>query len=61
MGLVIIFAIVALFCLAGTFRSLKQKAMLAVFFAGASTLVFGWFAVMTFVGILGGHGVPAGH
>ncbi|EKN63979.1 DUF2759 domain-containing protein [Schinkia azotoformans] len=61
MGLVIIFALVALLCLAGTFRSLKQKAMLAVFFAGASTLVFGWFAVMTFIGILGGHGVPTAH
>ncbi|WP_458412499.1 DUF2759 domain-containing protein [Schinkia sp. CFF1] len=58
MGLVIIFALVTLLCLAGTFRALKEKSFLAVFFAGASVLTFGWFTVMTFIGILGGHGVP---
>ncbi|HHY73023.1 MAG TPA: DUF2759 domain-containing protein [Bacillus bacterium] len=61
MGLVIIFALVTVFSLAGTFRSLKQKSMLAVLFAGGSTLVFGWFTIVTFIAILNGHGVPVAH
>lgn len=61
MGIVIIFTLVTLLCVAGTLRSLKSKNMLATIFAGASVLVFGWFTVMTFIGILGGHGVPGAH
>ncbi|WP_017755775.1 DUF2759 domain-containing protein [Calidifontibacillus oryziterrae] len=61
MGLVIIFTLVTLLCAYGTLRSLKAKNMLGIFFAGASVLVFGWFTVMTFIGILGGHGVPGAH
>lgn len=49
MGLVIIFALVALLGLAATLRAFKDKNILAILFAGGSTVVFGWFAIMTVV------------
>ncbi|WP_102345598.1 DUF2759 domain-containing protein [Bacillus sp. Marseille-P3661] len=61
MGVIITFALVTLLCIAGTLRSLKNKNFLATAMSAASVLVFGWFTVMTIIGVLGGHGIPAGH
>ncbi|WLR49776.1 DUF2759 domain-containing protein [Bacillus tianshenii] len=61
MGLVIIFTLVTLLAAVGTLRSLSRKNGLAILFAGGTTLVFGWFTVMTFIAILNGHGVPTAH
>lgn len=61
MGLVIIFTLVTIVAAIGTLRSLVRKNMLAVFFAGGTTAVFGWFVVMTFIAMLNGHGVPTAH
>lgn len=47
MGLMIIFALVALFAAYGTFSALKNKNVLGIIFGGGSFLVFGWFTVMT--------------
>ncbi|OEH92892.1 DUF2759 domain-containing protein [Bacillus solimangrovi] len=58
MGLVIIFTLVTIVAAIGTLRSLARKNALAILFASGTTLVFGWFSVMTFIAILGGHGVP---
>jgi Protein of unknown function (DUF2759) len=49
MGLVIIFALVALLAVYGVFTSLKNKNFLGVFFAVATVAVFGWFAIMTLI------------
>lgn len=58
MGLVIIFALVTIFCAISTVRSLANKNVLAIGFAGISTLVFGWFTVMTIIAMTHGGGVP---
>lgn len=47
MGLVIIFAIVALLAAYGAFTALKNKNLLGVLFAVGTLAVFGWFAIMT--------------
>jgi hypothetical protein len=61
MGTVIIFVFVTIFCAWGTLRSLKEKNMLAIGFAGTSLLVFGWFTIMTIIGITNGGGIPGSH
>jgi len=47
MGLVIIFALVAILAAYGGLKALKDKNLLAAFWGVASFLVFGWFTVMT--------------
>ena len=49
MVLAIIFLLVASVCIFGTLRSIKNRNFLAVFFAGATTLLFGWFSIMTLI------------
>jgi hypothetical protein len=49
MGVVIIFALVALLAAYGAFTALKNKNFLGAFFAVATLAVFGWFAVMTVI------------
>jgi hypothetical protein len=56
MGLVIIFAIIAIVAAIGAFRSLKNKYFLAAFWGIASFLIFGWFSIMTVIH----QGFPAG-
>jgi len=57
MGLIIIFALVTLLSLVGTIRSLRDKNLLGVAFAGGTLVVFGWFTVMTIIH----HGYPVAH
>ena len=47
MGTVIIFLLITILAGIGAIRSLKDKNILGVLFAGGSFLVFGWFSVMT--------------
>lgn len=49
MGVVIIFALVALLAAYGAFTALKNKNFLGAFFAVGTLAVFGWFAVMTLI------------
>jgi len=56
MGIVIIFAIVALLAVYGGFSALKKKNLLGAFWGVASFVVFGWFALMTIIH----HGFPTG-
>ena len=49
MGTVIIFLLIAILAGFGAIRSLKDKNILGVLFAGGSFLVFGWFSVMTII------------
>lgn len=47
MVLAILFLFVAILCALAVFRELKAKNLFALAFAGISTLVFGWFSIMT--------------
>ncbi|SDK54980.1 DUF2759 domain-containing protein [Sediminibacillus albus] len=47
MVLALMLLVVAILCALAVFRELKAKNMFAVAFAGLSTLVFGWFSIMT--------------
>lgn len=47
MGLVIIFALVAILGVFGTLGALKNKNVLGIVFGGGTALVFGWFSIMT--------------
>lgn len=38
---------IALFCVWGLVRSLREKNLLGIAFAGGSALLFGWFAIMS--------------
>jgi hypothetical protein len=49
MGLVIIFALVAILGAYGAFTALKNKNFLGAFWGAASFVVFGWFTVMTLI------------
>lgn len=49
MGVVIIFALVALLAAYGAFTALKNKNLLGAFWAVATLAVFGWFAIMTLI------------
>lgn len=57
MGLVIIFILVSLLALFGTFSALKNKNVLGIIFGAGSAAVFGWFAIMTLIN----SGFPAAH
>jgi hypothetical protein len=46
MGVVIIFALVALLAAYGAFTALKNKNFLGAFWAVATLAVFGWFAII---------------
>jgi hypothetical protein len=47
MALAIMLLVVTVLCIFAVFRELKERNIFAVGFAGISTLVFGWFSVMT--------------
>ena len=47
MVLAVIFLLVAILCAIAVIRELKSKNLFGVAFAGISTLVFGWFSLMT--------------
>ncbi|UFT97774.1 DUF2759 domain-containing protein [Radiobacillus kanasensis] len=47
MVLAVMLLVVTILCAIAVFRELKSKNLFAVAFAGASTLAFGWFSVMT--------------
>lgn len=49
MGVVIIFALVALLAAYGALTALKNKNFLGAFWAVATLAVFGWFAIMTLI------------
>lgn len=49
MGIVIIFALVALLALFGTISALKNKNLLGVVFGFGSFAVFGFFSVATLI------------
>lgn len=49
MGLVIIFSLVTVLAAFGILRSLKEKNLLGLVFAGGTFLVIGWFTVMTII------------
>ncbi|WP_088041731.1 DUF2759 domain-containing protein [Bacillus sp. EAC] len=49
MGTVIIFILVAILCVPALLSSLKKKNLLAIFFSGATLVLFAWFAVMTII------------
>lgn len=57
MGLVIIFALVAILAAFGAISALKNKNILGLVFAAGSFLVFGGFALMTLIK----SGYPAVH
>lgn len=57
MGLVIIFAIVTILGVYGSFTALKNKNFLGLVFGVLTFLVFGWFAFMTLIE----SGFPAVH
>ncbi|WP_069203036.1 DUF2759 domain-containing protein [Bacillus testis] len=54
MGLVVIFALVAILAAFSSLRMFKQKNILGILFAVGSFLIFGAFALMTAIK----HGVP---
>lgn len=47
MGLVIIFSLVAILAIFGTWSALKSKNILGIVFGALSVAVFGWFSIMT--------------
>ncbi|KAB2338511.1 DUF2759 domain-containing protein [Cytobacillus depressus] len=57
MGLVIIFALVAVLAAVGALSSLKNKNILGFIFAAGSFVVFGGFALLTLIN----SGYPAVH
>ncbi|MGM9951632.1 MAG: DUF2759 domain-containing protein [Lysinibacillus sp.] len=45
--LMIIFGLIAILSVVGTFQAIKEKNILSVVFNVASAAIFGWFVVMT--------------
>ena len=45
--LMIIFGLIAILSVVGTFQAIKEKNILSVVFSVASAAIFGWFVVMT--------------
>ncbi len=45
--LMIIFGLIAILSVVGTFQAIKEKNFLSVVFNVASAAIFGWFVVMT--------------
>ena len=57
MGTVIVFLLVAILAVFGLIRSIKSKNVLGILFAFGSVVVFGSFAILTFLN----NGFPATH
>ena len=57
MGLVIIFGLVAILAIFALISAFKNKNFLGLVFALGTAVVFGWFAIMTFLR----DGYPAVH
>ncbi|WP_102027031.1 DUF2759 domain-containing protein [Salirhabdus sp. Marseille-P4669] len=49
MVVAILLFIATILCILAIFREAKQRNFFAVGFAGISTLVFGWFSVMSII------------
>lgn len=49
MGLVIIFGLVTLLAIAGSWSALKNKNILGLLLGTATFAVFGWFTIMTVI------------
>jgi len=47
--LMVIFGLVSILAVVGTFRALKEKNLLSVVFNLLSAAVFGWFVIMTVI------------
>lgn len=47
--LMVIFGLVAILAVAGTFQSIKEKNILAFVFNVGAVAIFGWFTIMTIV------------
>lgn len=45
--LMVIFGLIAILAVVGTFQAIKEKNILSIIFNVASAAVFGWFVVMT--------------
>ncbi len=45
----VIFGLVAILAVVGTFQAIKEKNLLSVVFNLLSAVVFGWFVIMTIV------------
>ncbi len=43
----LIFGLIAIISVFGTFQAIKEKNLLSVAFHGAAALVLGWFVIMT--------------
>ncbi|MFB7140312.1 DUF2759 domain-containing protein [Gottfriedia sp. NPDC056225] len=57
MGTVIIFILVAILSVPAFLGSIKKKNLLAIFWSGATLVLFGWFAIMTILH----NGYPPAH
>ncbi|PEJ56952.1 MULTISPECIES: DUF2759 domain-containing protein [unclassified Bacillus (in: firmicutes)] len=57
MGTVIIFILVAILSVPAFLGSIKKKNFLAIFWSGATLVLFGWFAIMTILH----NGYPPAH
>lgn len=55
--LMVIFGLVAILAVVGTFQAIKEKNLLSVVFNLLSAAVFGWFTIMTVIN----SGYPATH
>ena len=55
--LMVIFGLVAILAVVGTFQAIKEKNLLSVVFNLLSAAVFGWFTIMTVIN----SGYPPGH
>lgn len=47
--LMVIFGLVAIFAVVGTFQGIKEKNLLAIIFNVAAVAIFGWFTIMTVI------------
>lgn len=55
--LMVIFGLVAILAVVGTFQAIKEKNLLSVVFNLLSAAVFGWFTIMTVIN----NGYPPTH
>ncbi|MFF5995388.1 DUF2759 domain-containing protein [Lysinibacillus sp. KU-BSD001] len=45
--LMVIFGLIAIICVVGTFQGIKEKNLLSVVFHFAGAAILGWFVIMT--------------
>ncbi|MEK4229935.1 DUF2759 domain-containing protein [Solibacillus sp. FSL H8-0538] len=45
--LMVIFGLIAIFAVVGTFQAIKEKNILSIVFNFGAAAIFGWFVVMT--------------